>query len=75
MTRSAGRFITSGGNPDAAGRALRALNEGATVALFWDAYDNFYEHDQRMTYYGLIKNTDHIYAAQQLYHFVRVTCQ
>ena len=59
-------------------RALRALNEGATVALFWDAYDNFHEHDQRMTYYGLVKNTDHIYApkkryyaARQIYHFVR----
>ncbi len=63
-------------------RAIRALNEGATVALFWDAYDNFHEHDQRMTYYGLVKNTDHIYtpkkryyAAKQLYHFVRPGAQ
>ena len=46
-------------------RALRALNEGATVALFWDAYDNFHEHDQRMTYYGLVKNTDHIYTRRR----------
>lgn len=59
-------------------RALRALQEGATVALFWDAYDNFHEHDQRLTYYGLLKNTDHLYApkkryyaAKQLYRFVR----
>jgi O-glycosyl hydrolase len=59
-------------------RALRAINDGATAALFWDAYDNYHEHYPRMTYYGLVKNTDHIYtpkkryyAAKQLYHFVR----
>jgi O-glycosyl hydrolase len=59
-------------------RALRALNDGATVALYWDAYDNYHEHYPRMTYYGLVKNTDHIYtpkkryyAAKQLYRFVR----
>jgi O-glycosyl hydrolase len=59
-------------------RALRALNEGASAALFWDAYDNYHEHYPRLTFYGLVKNTDHIYtpkkryyAAKQLYHFVR----
>ncbi len=59
-------------------RALRALNEGASVALFWDAYDNYHEHYPRLTFYGLVQNTDHIYApkkryfaAKQLYHFVR----
>jgi hypothetical protein len=59
-------------------RALRALNDGATVALFWDAYDNYHEHYPRFTYYGLVKNADHIYtpkkryyAAKQLYHFVK----
>ncbi len=59
-------------------RALHALNDGVTVALFWDAYDNYHEHYPRMTYYGLVKNTDHIYtpkkryyAAKQLYRYVR----
>jgi O-glycosyl hydrolase len=59
-------------------RALRALNQGASAALFWDAYDNYHEHYPRLTFYGLMKNTDHIYtpkkryyAAKQLYHFVR----
>jgi O-glycosyl hydrolase len=63
-------------------RVLRALNEGLAAGLFWDAYDNFHEHDQRMTYYGLVKNTDHIYspkkryyAARQLYRFVRPGAQ
>jgi O-glycosyl hydrolase len=59
-------------------RVLRALNEGASAALFWDAYDNYHEHYPRLTFYGLVQNTDHIYApkkryfaAKQLYHFVR----
>ena len=62
----------------AAQRALRALNEGVSAALFWDAYDNYHEHYPRLTYYGLVRNSDHIYApkkryyaAKQLYHFVR----
>ena len=59
-------------------RALRALNEGASAALYWDAYDNYHEHYPRLTFYGLMKNTDHIYApkkryyaSKQLYRFVR----
>jgi len=59
-------------------RVLTALNQGAGAALYWDAYDNYHEHYPRLTFYGLIKNTDHIYspkkryyAAKQLYRFVR----
>jgi O-glycosyl hydrolase len=59
-------------------RALRALNQGARAALYWDAYDNYHEHYPRLTFYGLFQNADHIYspkkryyAAKQLYHFVR----
>jgi O-glycosyl hydrolase len=59
-------------------RALTALNQGASAALFWDAYDNYHEHYPRLTFYGLVANADHIYspkkryfAAKQLYHFVR----
>jgi len=59
-------------------RALEAINTGASAALWWDAYDNFHEHDQRMTYYGLLSNRDHIYtpkkrfyAARQLFRYVR----
>jgi O-glycosyl hydrolase len=59
-------------------RALTALNQGASAALFWDAYDNYHEHYPRLTFYGLLQNADHIYspkkryfAAKQLYHFVR----
>lgn len=59
-------------------RVLRSLNDGVSAAMIWDAYDNFHEHDQLMRYYGLMRNTDHIYtpkkryyAAKQLYRFVR----
>ncbi len=59
-------------------RALRNLNQGASAAVYWDAYDNYHEHYPRLTFYGLVKNADHIYspkkryfAAKQLYHFVR----
>ena len=63
-------------------RALRALNQGASAALFWDAYDNYHDHDARFTYYGLVSNNDHIYrpkkryyAAKQLYRYVRPGAQ
>ncbi len=63
-------------------RALRAINEGASAALFWDAYDNYHEHYPRLTFYGLVQNADHLYtpkkryyAAKQLYHFVRPGAQ
>jgi O-glycosyl hydrolase len=59
-------------------RALVALNHGAQAALHWDAFDNYHEHDQAMTYYGLLRNDSHRYspkkryfAAKQLYRFVR----
>jgi O-glycosyl hydrolase len=59
-------------------RALEGLNAGATAAMHWDAFDNYHEHDQAMTYYGLLRNDDHrytpkkrYYAAKQLFRFVR----
>ena len=59
-------------------RALEGLNAGATAAMHWDAFDNYHEHDQAMTYYGLLRNSDHhyapkkrYYAAKQLFRFVR----
>ncbi len=59
-------------------RALRALNQGATVALFWDAFDNLELCEMRPSFYGLMRNDDHHYlpkkryfAVKQLYHFVR----
>lgn len=63
-------------------RALRAINQGVTAVVFWDAFDNYHEHYPRMTYYGLFANHNHqyqpkkrYYAAKQLYHFVHVGAQ
>jgi len=62
----------------ASGRALRALNQGASAALFWDAFDNFENCELRPSFYGLMRNDNHSYspkkryfAAKQLYRFVR----
>ena len=59
-------------------RVLRALNQGATAALFWDAFDNLELCEMRPSFYGLMRNDDHhyspkkrYYAAKQLYRFVR----
>lgn len=59
-------------------RLLRALNDGLSAALFWDAYDNYHEHDRAFTYYGLLSNNNHqyepkkrYYAAKQVYRFVK----
>jgi len=59
-------------------RALRALNQGASAALFWDAFDNFENCELRPSFYGLMRNDNHSYspkkryfAAKQLYRFVR----
>jgi hypothetical protein len=63
-------------------RALRSINEGAQAALWWDAFDNYHEHDRLFRHFGLIRNADHIYtpkkryyAARQLYYFVRPGAQ
>jgi O-glycosyl hydrolase len=63
-------------------RALRSINEGAQAALWWDAFDNYHEHDRILRHFGLIRNVDHIYtpkkryyAARQLYRFVRPGAQ
>jgi O-glycosyl hydrolase len=58
-------------------RVIRALRDGVSAALFWDAFDNYHEHFQRFTFYGLLGNDNHVYArkkryyaARQLYRFV-----
>jgi O-glycosyl hydrolase len=63
-------------------RVLTALNQGASAALYWDAFDNYHEHYPRLTFYGLLRNADHAYtpkkryyAAKQLYRFVRPGAQ
>lgn len=63
---------------EASRRALRALNQGASAAFFWDAFDNFENCEMRPSFYGLMRNDNHTYspkkryfAAKQLFRFVR----
>src|SRR5579864_5763127 len=58
-------------------RALTALNQGASAVFFFDAFDDYEECARRLTFYGLFRSADHIYApkkryyaTRQLYHFV-----
>jgi len=63
-------------------RALTALNQGASAVFFFDAFDDYEECARRLTFYGLFRSADHIYApkkryyaTRQLYHFVRPGAQ
>jgi O-glycosyl hydrolase len=58
-------------------RALTALNQGANVLMYFNAFDDYEECMGRLTYYGLFHNADQVYyprkryyAIRQLYHFV-----
>jgi len=58
-------------------RALTALNQGASALFFFNAFDDYEECARRLTYYGLFRSADHIYApkkryyaTKQLYRFV-----
>jgi O-glycosyl hydrolase len=63
-------------------RALTALNQGASAVFFFDAFDDYEECARRLTFYGLFRSADHIYAprkryyaTRQLYHFVKPGAQ
>ena len=61
-------------------RLMKRLSDGFNAALVWDAFDNFHQHNNAWTEYGLLK-TDTInwtyipkkryYAAKQVYRFVK----
>lgn len=59
-------------------RLIDGLQAGIKAALWWDGFDNYHDHDKRMTYYALVANDNHVYtpkkrffAAKNLYRFVR----
>lgn len=67
-------------------RLAAALEAGATGALAWDAFDNYHDHDEAWTLYGLLRLGRKIYtpkhryfALKQFFRFVkpgmeRVSC-
>jgi O-glycosyl hydrolase len=59
-------------------RLFNMLEAGFNGAIFWDAYDNYHDHDEAWTIYGLLRVGRRIftpkkryYAAKQVYRFVR----
>ena len=63
---------------DSTARALSFVKGGFQAGVVWDAFDNFHEHDDSWTIYGLIRVGNHArtpkkryYAAKHLYRFVK----
>lgn len=59
-------------------RLMDSLEAGFNGALAWDAYDNFHDHDDAWTIYGLLRNARRIYtpkkrfySAKQIYRYVK----
>lgn len=59
-------------------RLMRLLRDGMHGALSWDAYDNYHDHDEAWTCFGLIMNAWDVfipkkryYALKHVYRFVR----
>lgn len=59
-------------------RLMRLLKDGLNGALNWDAYDNYHDHDEAWTIYGIIRSARKIYtpkkryySSKQVYRFVR----
>jgi len=59
-------------------RLLGALEAGFNGALVWDAFDNYHDHDEAWTIYGLLRSglrmftpKKRYFAARQVYRYVR----
>jgi len=59
-------------------RLLRLLDEGYSAAFNWDAYDNWHDHDESWSIYGLVRRgiredtpKKRYWACRQMYRFVR----
>jgi O-glycosyl hydrolase len=60
-------------------RLLRLLQAGMTAALNWDAFDNYHDHDEAWTIYGIIRTglrcftpKKRYYACKHIYRFAPV---
>lgn len=59
-------------------RLLDQMQAGFNAALVWDAYDNYHDHDEHWTIYGILRTglraytpKKRYYALRHLYRFVR----
>jgi len=48
-------------------RLVRLLEDGMQGALAWDAYDNYHDHDESWTSFGLLKNSWDVYEPKKRY--------
>jgi len=58
-------------------RLFRQLEAGFNGAIAWDAYDNYHDHNEAWTIYGLLRTGLHVhtpkkrfYASKQIYRYV-----
>ena len=48
-------------------RLMRLLEDGMNGALAWDAFDNYHDHDETWTTFGIIKNAWDVYEPKKRY--------
>jgi hypothetical protein len=52
-------------------RLLDQLSAGFNAALVWDAYDNYHDHDEFWTIYGLLRTGLRAFTPKKRYHAVK----
>jgi O-glycosyl hydrolase len=52
-------------------RLFDALEGGFNGALVWDAFDNYHDHDEAWTIYGLLRTGRHVYTPKKRYYATR----
>jgi hypothetical protein len=54
-----------------ASRLFDALEAGFSASLVWDAYDNYHDHDEAWTIYGLLRTGLRLYTPKKRYHAMK----
>lgn len=54
-----------------ASRLFDLLKAGFSGALVWDAYDNYHDHDEAWTIYGLLRTGLRVHTPKKRYHAVK----
>ena len=52
-------------------RLCRLLQDGMQGALFWDAFDNYHDHDEQWTTYGLLRAGLSVYMPKKRYYALK----
>jgi hypothetical protein len=52
-------------------RLLDQMEAGFSASLVWDAYDNYHDHDEHWTIYGLLRTGLRAYTPKKRYHAVK----